>query len=68
MNIHQPTTHFWDIVTTIVLQSRAHVEREVSHLFLYHILRQVDIIITKDGFYILMDIVIVELICIYMVQ
>jgi len=58
----------WDIVTTIALESRTHVQREVSHLFPYHIWRQLDIIIIKNGCYILMDIVIVDLIRIYMVQ
>ncbi len=53
----------WYIVITIVLESKTYVQREVSHLFLCHIWRWVDILVTRDDFCILMNIVIVNLIC-----
>jgi hypothetical protein len=40
----------------------------VSHLFPYHIWRQVDIVITRDGFWTLVDVVIINLICIDLMQ
>jgi hypothetical protein len=54
------TTHntFWDNVATIFLESGTHVQREVSHLFPRHIWHQMDILITKDNLWTLMDIVI----------
>jgi hypothetical protein len=59
---------FWDIVATIVLENKTHVEREVSHLFPCHIRWQVDILIIRNGFHTLMDIVIVDPIHTDMVQ
>jgi hypothetical protein len=59
---------FWDIVTAIILESGTHVQREASHLFLCHTWWWMDILITKDYFWTLMDIVIVDLICTDMVQ
>jgi hypothetical protein len=52
-----------DIVTTIVLESGAHVQREVSHLFFRHTQQWVDIFITKYSFRTLMDVVIVGPTC-----
>jgi hypothetical protein len=55
-------------VTTIILESGAHVQREVSHLFLHHSRRQVDILIIRDNFQTLMDVVIIDLILTNMAQ
>jgi hypothetical protein len=54
------TTHntFWDNVATIFLESGTHVQREVSHLFPRHTWHQMDILITRDSLWTLMDIVI----------
>jgi len=57
-----------DIVVTIVLENGAHVQKEVSHLFPHHIQQQVDILITRYGFWTLMDVIIVDPTCINMVQ
>jgi hypothetical protein len=51
---------FRDIIRTIILENGTHVQREVSHFFLHHIQQWMDILITRDGFRILMDIVIVN--------
>jgi hypothetical protein len=37
VNMQQPTTHFWMLLQYIDLESGAHVEREISHLFPHHI-------------------------------
>jgi hypothetical protein len=50
------------------LKSGAHVQKEVSHLFLHHIQQQVDILITKDGFWTLMVVIIANPTYINMVQ
>jgi hypothetical protein len=50
------------------LESGAHVQKEVSHLFPHHTRQRVDIFITKDGFWILMDGVIADPIHTNMVQ
>jgi len=52
---------FWDTIATIILENGTHVQREVSHLFPHHTQQRVDILITRNGFHILMDIVIVDL-------
>jgi hypothetical protein len=54
------TTHdtLWNTIATIALKSGAHIQRKVFHLFLRHTWRQVDIIITKDNFWTLANIVI----------
>jgi hypothetical protein len=46
------TTHdtFQNIVVVIALENGAHVQREVSHLFLHHTQRQMDIVIIKNNF------------------
>jgi hypothetical protein len=64
------TTHdtFRVIIIVIVLVNGTHVQREVSHLFLHHTQRQVDILIIKDDFWTLMDIVIAYLIHTNMMQ
>jgi hypothetical protein len=50
-----------------VLESGTHVQKNVSHLFPHHTQKQVDIVITKDDFQTLVDIVIVNQICIDLV-
>ncbi len=50
----------WDIILTIVLESGTHVQKEVFHLFPHHIRQQLHIIIIRDNFQTLMDIVIVD--------
>jgi hypothetical protein len=67
MNMQQPTTHFDIWLQNIVLENKTHVQRELSHLFPCHIWWQVDILITKDNFRILMDIIITNPTCIDMV-
>jgi hypothetical protein len=56
------TTHntLQDIITTIVLESGTHVQREVSHLFPHHTWWRMDILITIDDFRTLMDIIITD--------
>jgi hypothetical protein len=49
---------FHNVITAIALKSGTHVQREVSHLFPRQTQRQVDILITKYGFRVLMDVVI----------
>ncbi len=58
----------WDIVVVIILKSGTHVEKEVSHLFFCHTQRQVNILITRNDFQTLMDIVIIDQTFTYMVQ
>jgi hypothetical protein len=53
---------FRDIVTTIVSKNGVHVQREVFHLFLHHTQRWVNIVITRDDFWIVVDVVIADLI------
>jgi hypothetical protein len=54
------TTHdaLWDTIATIALKNGAQVQKNVSHLFPCHTWRQVDIVITKDNFWTLANIVI----------
>jgi hypothetical protein len=56
------TTHnvFWNIVATIALKSGVHAQIEVSHLFPHHTCRQVDIVITRNNFQTLVDVVIID--------
>jgi len=56
------------IIIVIVLENGTHVQREVSHLLLHHNQRQVDILIIKDGFWTLMDVVIADVIHTNMMQ
>jgi RNA:NAD 2'-phosphotransferase (TPT1/KptA family) len=42
------------------LESGAHVQKLLSHLFLRHTQQQVDILITKNGFHTLKDLVIAD--------
>jgi hypothetical protein len=51
-----------NIVATIASKSGAHIHKEVSHLFLHHTWRQMDIVSTGDSFKTLANIVIVILI------
>jgi len=50
---------FWDIVT-ITLETGARILREASHLFPCHTQWWMDILITRDDFRTLMDIIIVD--------
>jgi len=60
--------HRWEFPSpTIAGESRAHVWRVVSHLFSHCIWRSMDIVITKDAFRTLVDIVIVNSTCIDLV-
>ncbi len=45
-----------------------HVQKEVTHLFLHHTQEGMNILITRDDFQTLMDIIIVDLTRTYMVQ
>jgi len=56
-----------DTVATIALKNGTHVQREVSHLFPYYTQQWVDILITRDDFWTLMDVIIVDPIGIDMV-
>jgi glucose-6-phosphate 1-dehydrogenase len=56
-----------DVVSTITLESEAHVQREVSRLFPSHT-RRIDILITRDNFQTLMDVVFANSIRTNMVQ
>lgn len=56
------------IVVVIDLENEAHVQKEVSHFSPCQIEQQMDILVTKDNFQTLMDIVIVDLTHIDMVQ
>ncbi len=47
-----------DTIATIALESGAHIQKEVFHLFLCYTWGQMDIVITRDGFQTLVDIVI----------
>jgi hypothetical protein len=49
-----------DIVATIVLKSGVHVQKKVFHLFPHHTYRGMDIVITRDGFQTLVDIIITD--------
>jgi hypothetical protein len=53
---------------SIALESGAHLQKEVSHLFPRHTLQWLNILITKDKFQILMDVVIIDPIHIDLVQ
>ncbi len=57
-----------NIVATIILESGAHFQRGVSHLFPHDTQQQVDNPITKNGFWTLMDIVIDDSTLRYMVH
>ncbi len=59
---------FWDTIATFVRKSGAHEQRKVSHLFPCHTWKWVDIVITKDDFKTMVDIVIVASICINLVE
>jgi hypothetical protein len=64
------TTHntLQDVIATIALESGAHAQKEVFHLFPHHTQWQIDILITKDNFWTFMDIIIANSTHIYMVQ
>ncbi len=59
---------FQDTIASIALESGAHVQKEVSHLFPHHTQWRVDILITKDDSWILTNVVIINSTCINMVQ
>jgi len=50
INTLQPTI-FWDIVTTIVLENEAYVQREVFHFSPYHIWQWINIFISINSFW-----------------
>ncbi len=50
----------WDINATITSKNGTHIQREVFHLFPHHTWRWVDLVITKDKFWTLADIIIVN--------
>jgi hypothetical protein len=56
------TTHdiLQDTVAIITLESEAHVHKEDSHLFPCHTWRRMNIVITRDNFRTLVDVVIAE--------
>jgi hypothetical protein len=49
-----------NIIVDIVLKNGTHIQKEITHLFLCHMQKQVDIVITKDGFQTLVDVVIIN--------
>ncbi len=57
-----------DVIATIALENGAHIQKEVSHVFLHQTQWQINILITKDSFWTLMDIIIANSTNIYMVQ
>jgi hypothetical protein len=50
------------------LENGTHVHKEVSHLFSCHIQQQVDILIIRNGFRTLLDVIIVDMTHLNMVQ
>jgi hypothetical protein len=64
------TTHntLWNTIVIVVLENGAHVQWKVSHLFPCHTQQRMDILITKDNFWTLMDIVITNTTHTYIVQ
>ncbi len=68
MNEHT-TTHdmLQNIIATIVLENGAHIQKEISNLFLHHTQKQMDIVVTKNNFWILVDIVVINPTCIDLV-
>jgi hypothetical protein len=62
MQSERTVTHdmLQNLVTAIALKSGVHVQREVSDLFPCHTWRRVDIVITKNNFQTLVNIVIVD--------
>ncbi len=65
VSVQQPMIHF---IIIIAFESGTHVQRKVSHFFPYQTQQQMDILITKDGFQTLMDVIIVDSIHTNMVQ
>jgi hypothetical protein len=57
-----------DVIATIVLENGTHIQKEVSHLFPRHTQQQINILITKNSFWTLMDIIIADSTHIYMLQ
>ncbi len=53
---------FQDTIATIAAKTRAHIQIQVFHLFLCHTQRQMDIVITKDNFGMLINVIIANLI------
>ncbi len=64
------TTHdmLQDTIVVITLESEPHVQKKVSHFFLRHTLRRMDIVIIRDFFCTLADVVITDLTHIDLVQ
>jgi hypothetical protein len=52
----------WNTIATIALENGTHIQKEVSRLFSYHTWKWVDIIITRNGFQTLVNIIIVNFI------
>jgi hypothetical protein len=67
MSALQSMIHF-DIVAIIASESEAHIQREAFHFFHHHTRRWMDIIMTKDNFRTLVNVVIVDSICPKLVQ
>jgi hypothetical protein len=49
-----------DIVVDIVSESGTHIYKEITHLFPCHIRKQMDIVITRDGFQTLSNVIIID--------
>ncbi len=64
------TTHdtFRDTIATIASKNETHVQRKVSHLFPCHTQRRMDIVITRNGFQTLANVVIINSTCTNLVQ
>ncbi len=60
VNALQPNM-FQDTIAPIGSKSGAHVQRKVSHIFPRHTWRQMNIVIARDGFRTLANVVLVDL-------
>jgi hypothetical protein len=49
-----------DIVADIASKNGAHIQKEITHLFPHYTRKQVDIIIIRDNFQTLVNIVIID--------
>ncbi len=55
-------------IASVTSKSEVHIQKEVSHLFLHHTRRWVDIVIIKDNFQTMADIVIADPTCLDLVK
>ncbi len=69
-NNERIATHdtFQDTIVIIMLKNGAHVQREVSHFFPHHTRRWMDIVITRNNFQTLANIIIINLTCTNLAQ